>query len=163
MTVRVLLREIIDGMQLQSDEMSAYLNIRTGQVVPVSAEDLMAAEFGEADAAETDWEVEAAELARAVAAGKDYVALPDRFEIDEYRMMERFANGVTDGPASERLQRAIQGRGAFRHFKDAVQDLALAQQWYAYRDRAYEAIAIDWCDANGIEYTKDEAPPEADA
>ena len=163
MTVRVLLREIIDGMQLQSDEMSAYLNIRTGQVVPVSAEDLMAAKFGEADAAETDWEVEAAELARAVAAGKDYVALPDRFEIDEYRMMERFANGVTDGQASQRLQRAIQGRGAFRHFKDAVQDLGLAQQWYDYRDRAYEAIAIDWCDANGIAYTKEEAAPEADA
>ena len=154
MTVRVLLREIIDGMQLQSDEMSAYLNIRTGQVVPVSAEDLMAAEFGETDAAEADWEVAAAEIARAVAAGEDYVALPDRFEIDEYRMMERFANGVTDGQASQRLQRAIQGRGAFRHFKDTLQDLGLTQQWYTYRDRAYEAIAIDWCDAHGIAYTK---------
>src|SRR3972149_1521309 len=96
MTVRVLLREIIDGMQLQSDEMSAYLNIKTGQVVPVSAEDLMAAEFGETDAAEADWEVAAAEIARAVAAGKDYIALPDRFEIDEYRVMERFGNELTD-------------------------------------------------------------------
>jgi hypothetical protein len=163
MTVRVSLREIIDGMQLQSDEMSAYLNIETGQVVPVSAEDLMAAEFGETDAAGADWEIEAAEIARAVAAGKDYVALPDRFEIDEYRMMERFANGMTDAWANQRLERAIQGRGAFRRFKDAVQDLGLAQQWYEYRDRAYEAIAIDWCDANGIAYTKDEAPPEADA
>ena len=163
MTVRVLLREIIDGMQLQSDEMSAYLNIKTGQVVPVSAEDLMAAEFGETDAAEADWEVAAAEIARAVAAGKDYIALPDRFEIEEYRVMERFANELTDASASQRLQRAIHGRGAFRRFKDAVQDLGLAQQWYAYRDRALEAIAIDWCDANGIAYTKDAAPPEADA
>ena len=163
MTVRVLLREIIDGMQLQSDDMSAYLNVRTGQVVPVSAEDLMAAEFGEPPAAAADWEIEAAEMARAVAAGQDYLALPDRFEIDEYRMMERFANELTDASASQRLQRAIQGRGAFRRFKDAVQDLGLAQQWYTYRDRAFEAIAIDWCDANGIAYTKDAAPPEADA
>ena len=49
MTVRLALRDIIDGMQLQSDEMIAYLNRKTGQVVPVSDEDLAAAEAGEAD------------------------------------------------------------------------------------------------------------------
>jgi hypothetical protein len=162
MTLRVPLREIIDGMQFQSDEMSAYLNVRTGQVVPVSRDDLMAAEFGDTDAALTDWEAEAAEVARGVLAGKDYLALPDRFEIDEYRMMERFANGLTDAAASARLRRAIQGRGAFRYFKDSVQDLGLAQDWYAYRDGAYEELAIAWCKANSIEYTVDEPRRHAD-
>lgn len=47
MTVRAALREIIDGMESQSDEMAAYLKIKTGRVVPVSDEDLAPAEAGE--------------------------------------------------------------------------------------------------------------------
>ena len=163
MTPRVSLREIIDGMELQSDEITAYLNIKTGQVVPVSDEDLAAAELGETDGDQTDWEAEAAEIARGVLAGKDYIALPDRFEIDEYHMMERFASAVTDATASSRLRRAIQGRGAFRYFKDSLHDLGLAQEWFAYRDRAYEDIAIAWCEANGIEYTRNVPARQADA
>jgi len=163
MTVRVALREIIDGMQWQSDEMTAYLNIKTGQVVPVTDEDLAAAEAGDNDSDLADWEAKALEIARGVLAGADYIALPDRFEIDEYRMMERFASGVTDAAASARLGRAIQGRGAFRYFKDSVHDLGLTEEWYAYRDRQYEEIAIAWCEANGMEYTRDQSARHADA
>lgn len=155
MTVRVALHEIIDAMQWQSDEMTAYLNIKTGQAVPVGDEDLAAAEVGETDSDRADWEVEALEIARGVLAGEDYIPLPDRFEIDEYRMMERFAYGVTDAAASAHLRRAIQGRGAFRYFKDSVHELGLAQEWYAYRDRQYEEIAITWCEVNSVEYTRD--------
>lgn len=78
-------------------------------------------------------------------------------------MMERFAVGVTDAAASALLRRAIQGRGAFRYFKDSIHDLGLAQDWYAYRDRRYEEIAIAWCEAKGIEYTRDEPARQADA
>jgi hypothetical protein len=158
MTVRVALRDIIDGMQWHSDEMTAYLNLKSGQVVPVSDEELAAAEAGEASDASGDWEAEAREIARGVLAGEDYIALPDRFDIDEYRMMERFANAVTDAEASARLRHALQGRGAFRYFKDSVHELGLAQQWYAYRDRQFEEVAIAWCEANGIEYTRDQPP-----
>lgn len=155
MTVRVALHDIIDGMQWQSDEMTAYLNLTSGQVVPVSDEDLAAAEAGDGLA---DWEAEAREIARGVLAGEDYIALPDRFDIDEYRMMERFANAETEAEAGARLRQAIQGRGAFRYFKDSVHELGLAQQWYAYRDGQFEEVAIAWCEANGIEYTREQPP-----
>jgi hypothetical protein len=163
MTARVELRKIVEGMEWQSDDLSAYLNTKTGEVVPVSEEHLAVAEIGEDFSEREDWEREEIAIARAVLAGEDYVALPDRFEIDEYRMMERFAYRVTDAAASAQLQRAIQGRGAFRYFKDSVNDLGLAEGWYAYRDRAYEEIAIGWCEANGIAYTRDEPAPQADA
>ncbi|MBI1722816.1 MAG: hypothetical protein HYR48_02780 [Gemmatimonadetes bacterium] len=163
MPMCVRLREIVDGMESQSDEMTAYLNVKTGQVVPVSDEELAAAEAGEQASDQADWEAEALEIARGVLAGEDYIALPDRVEIDEYRMMDRFASTVPDPAASARLQRAIQGRGAFRYFKDSIHDLGLAEEWYSYRDRGYEEIAVAWCEAHGIEYTRNQPARQADA
>lgn len=162
-TVRVALGEIVDGMQWQSDEMQAYLNAKTGRIVAVSEEHLAAAESGEESSDLQDWEAEAMEIARAVLNGEDYIALPDRFEIDEYRMMERFAHGVTDAEASALLRRAIKGRGAFRYFKDSIHELGLVKEWYAYRDQAYEDTAIAWCEENGIEYTRDDNGSHSDA
>jgi hypothetical protein len=81
----------------------------------------------------------------------DYLALPDRFEIDEYRMMERFASGLQHARQGDELLAALRGRGAFRRFKDAAHRLRLIDEWYAFRDRGYEAVAQAWCDANNIE------------
>ena len=52
-----------------------------------------------------------------------YIALPDRFEINDYHMMQVFAY-----EHDERLVSAIQGRGAFRRFKDTAEEIeALAK------------------------------------
>lgn len=95
--------------------------------------------------------IELAEAREVLARGADYLALPDRFEIDEYRMMERFALGIADTGSQDQLVSALQGRGAFRRFKDAVLRLDLAERWYAYRNDAYEGVAWDWCEVNGVE------------
>ena len=163
MAAGVPLRKILEAMDWQSDEMTAYLNTKTGEVVVVSDEDLAVAESGDDLGGRAEWEAEAIDIARAVLTGQDYVALPDRFAIDEYGMMERFACSVTDAASSDRLQRAIRSSGAFRRFKDDVGDLGLAAEWYAYRDSSYEQIAIEWCDANGIVYTRDTSTGSADA
>ena len=153
----VALTQIVEGMQLQSDDMAAYLNTKTCQVVPVGDDELAAAEVEDEARDLSDWEAEAIGIARAVLRGQDYVALPDRFEIDEYRMMERFASGA-DEAGRGRLLRAIRGSGAFRYFKDTVQELGLAQEWYSFRDRAYEQLAAEWCRDNEIEYTRATPP-----
>ena len=147
MPVRVALSEILDAMAFQSDELSAYLHRPTGRVIAVSDEAIRAAEQGD------DASVEPEELADArgvLAGGEDYLPLPDRVEIDEYRMMERFAAGVADATAQEQLLAALRGRGAFRRFKDTALQLGLADAWYADRDHGYEAVARDWCQAHGI-------------
>ena len=163
MATAVPLRKILEGMDWQSDEMTAYLNRKTGEVVAVSDEHVEVVETGDDLGDRAEWEAEAIEIARAVLTGQDYIALPDRFEIDEYRMMERFAYSVTDAAHSDRLQRAIRGKGAFRFFKDVVHDLGLADAWYAYRDESHEQIAVEWCDANGIVYTRGASIGSADA
>jgi len=158
----VELKDIVDGMQWQSDSMGAYLNTKTGKVVPVSEEELFAADFDDDPLPLTDWEAEAAEVAQAVREGKDYIALPDRFEIDEYRMMERFALGA-GGPTRSSLLEAISGSGAFRLFKHTVRELGLSQEWYSYRNGAYEQVAKDWCREHGIVYSYPSPRVDADA
>ena len=52
------------------------------------------------------------------------------------------------------MVRTIQGRGAFRRFKDKLYDLNLEKQWYQYRDEAYEKIARQWCERHKIDFVE---------
>ena len=147
--MRVPIGEIVDGLQIQSDEMYSYLHRPTGRVVIVSDDALAAAEEDD-----EEW-VADEELATArsiLTAEDEYLPLPDRHEIDEYRMMERFATQLTDDREVDEVLTALRGRGAFRYFKDTVHRLGLAKAWYADRDECYAAIAREWCVANGVEF-----------
>lgn len=73
--------------------------------------------------------------------------LPEKRELNEYGMMEDFADAIH----SAQLHDAIRGRGAFRRFKEAVRYLGVEQEWYRFRDELYKRIAIEWCDENGVE------------
>jgi hypothetical protein len=83
-----------------------------------------------------------------------YLPLPDRFEINEYRIMERFCDAVADDDMREALCDAIRGRGAFRRFKDRVHGYGMAEAWYHYRDAALREIALAWCEEHDIPYTE---------
>ncbi len=154
----VSLREILEGMEFQSDEVTAYLHRPTGRVLSVSDEALQAAEEG-AGAESGVEEFELTDARGIVEAGDDYLPLPDRLEIDEYRMMERFAAGVADPAVRAELGDTLRGQGAFRRFKDAVRRFGVAEEWYRYRDRGYEDVARAWCEAHGLVLN----PPAADA
>ena len=148
MMIPVRISDIIAGMEMQSDEMTSYLHRPTGRVLTVSEEALRSAEEDDEDGVEPE---ELADARSVLAAVDEYLALPDRFEIDEYRMMERFATGIEDAREHDVLLVALRGKGAFRRFKDAVHELGLADSWYAFRDHAYNELARSWCEANKIE------------
>lgn len=146
---RVRLEAIVDGMEMQSDTMTSFLHRPTGRVLTVSEDALAAAEEDD-----EEW-VDDEELAVAreiVAGGAEYLALPDRFEIDEYRMMERFAASIEDDRSRDASLVALRGTGAFRRFKDTVHSLDLAEAWYAFREQAYGDLARTWCEANGVDH-----------
>lgn len=145
---RVRLSDIVDGMDFQSDDISSYLHRPSGHMLSVSDEAFRAAEEDDEDA------VEAEELAAALAISgrsSEYVALPDRFDIDEYSMMERFAVEIDDQFKREEAMASLRGSKAFRRFKDTVNRLELADDRYALRERLYQDLARSWCEANGIE------------
>jgi hypothetical protein len=83
-----------------------------------------------------------------------YLLLPTKFDIHEYRIMERFCYSVDDDDMRDDLCNAIPGRGAFRYFKDRIHAYGIADDWYRYRDEALREIAIAWCEENGIQFSE---------
>jgi hypothetical protein len=63
-----------------------------------------------------------------------------------YQDMADFADGITNDQAGHRLARAIQGRGAFRRFKDELYEEYpdLLPAWYAFRDARARRRAVQW-------------------
>jgi len=63
-----------------------------------------------------------------------------------YQDMADFADAITDERAGRRLARAIQGKGAFRHFKDELHEEypELVPAWYAFRDVRAKRRAVQW-------------------
>jgi Uncharacterised protein family (UPF0158) len=154
MAVQVKLKEIIEGLEFLTDEGTSYLNTTTGEVVYVTTEELRAAENDEPLEDFPDWQHDAIRIAGEIIETDHDLPLPDRFEINEYQIMERFCLSVAAASLRDDLCDAIRGRGAFRRFKDRVQVYGMAQDWYRYRDEALREIARAWCEAHDIPYTE---------
>jgi hypothetical protein len=69
-----------------------------------------------------------------------------------YQDMADFAVRVSDDRAGRRLARAIEGKGAFRRFKDELhQELPhLLPAWHAFRDARARRRAVDWLVDNSL-------------
>jgi hypothetical protein len=154
MKVQVKLKGIIEGLEFQSDEQSSFLNLTTGEVVSVTTEELRAAENEEPLEDFPEWQHDAIRIAKDIVETDHYLPLPDRFEIHEYSIMERFCLSVDDEDIRDDLCHAIRGRGAFRYFKDRIQAYGIAEDWYQYRDAALREIAVAWCEEHGLPYTE---------
>jgi hypothetical protein len=159
MAVPVKLRDIVDSISFQTDETSYYLNKETGDVTLLTDQEFRAAEEENGSSRELygleDEQIEIAKDILADARQQKYIALPDKFDIHEYSIMERFCLSIEDEAISDSLYRTIKGRGAFRRFKDAIYRYGVADDWYQYRDNAMRDIAMDWCEENAIEYSED--------
>lgn len=70
---------------------------------------------------------------------------------ESYGDLEDFTARVRDPRARELLERAIGGRGAFRRFKDTLQELGdLRAAWFAFHDARMERRAIEWLRDEGL-------------
>jgi hypothetical protein len=69
-----------------------------------------------------------------------------------YQDMADFADAITDERAGRRLARAIQGKGAFRRFKDELHEEHpdLLPAWYAFRDTRASGRAAQWLADNSL-------------
>lgn len=85
-----------------------------------------------------------------------FIRLPGQYEIHEYRMMEEFIEELDNQKMQSELYRAIQGRGAFRRFKDKIRYQGIEQQWYDFQNNSYREFALRWCKENNIRCEMDE-------
>lgn len=154
----VKLQDIIDEMEVQMDECQKYLNTETGEIITVSSEDLGIAEesdenddFSEYQDWQRDSINEALDVLMSWGNGK-YIKLPDKWDIHEYSIMEAFCGSLSNERISNALFSVIQGRGAFRRFKDSIYRYGVDDAWYRFRDEALKKLAIEWCEHNNILY-----------
>ena len=147
----ISLSEIISALEAASDECSSYLDPETGEIILVTEEERALTEdqcWDEAPA----WQLEMMPKIRAALEGDRWLELPDRFDIHEWSIMERFSREQNIERIRKGLLNAIHGAGAFSAFRSAIRIFGLEQSWYQFRDEALADIARDWLEEHKLQY-----------
>jgi hypothetical protein len=157
MPIEVKLNDVIDTLESAMDEHAYYFDKRSGEIVMVTDDDIAVAENEGLMLETPDWQQESIAKAREVLDDSgDFLPLPDKFEIHEYRIMEEFCLALENRQAGSELHRLIKGSGAFRRFRNAIREMGVDDVWYKFKQRALEEIATEWLEENGIPYTRDD-------
>ncbi len=144
--VHVKLEDIVEAIDSSSEETSAFIHKPTGTVYFITNEEIGIAEDDEDEEDCPEWQKENIQIARDyLKRPEDYLALPTKFDLDEYRLMEQFCLAIEDNAVREKMLYAIKGSGAFRRFKEELRHFNLADEWYKQRDLAIRDFARDWC------------------
>ncbi len=137
MAVEVNLQTIIEALELADDSISSFLDIETGEVHSITAEEFDLAEDPETDFEDLpDWQRDIAKLARIIQQheGKRYLALPDKFDVHEWAIMDRFSESLRVARLRNDLHAAIRGAGAFRLFKHMLTEYNLWDAWNQFKE-----------------------------
>lgn len=141
------------ALMWRSDETLSVLDLRTGEVRRCRLSRF-------ADEVE-DYELSEDEVDTGEAEG--YLVRIEPLESSvEYGWMAEFAASVTDSRLRDRLEVALDGRGAFRRFKDVLaQHPAERERWFGFRDARVRVVMREWLEDHDIEPTT--APPDRPA
>jgi len=111
----VKLQDVLEEMQMVSDEMTAYINLKTGELITITHEKVRLAEDSESEDDLPDWQAEMLPKVREVLDSKDFIPLPDKSEMNEWSIMQRFAaSQQRRASSSDPAKVAGSARPAFR-------------------------------------------------
>jgi hypothetical protein len=83
--------------------------------------------------------------------GTRYIAIPTAESHESYRDMEEFIDTVANQRIQAQLAHAIQGRGAFRRFKDTLLSYPdERERWFAYSRAQMRERMLAWLEGEGI-------------
>ena len=89
---------------------------------------------------------------------RNFVRIDPASTREQYRWMERFVGSVVDEPLRERLIISIDGKGAFRRFKDVLLAYpAERERWFSYRADLLHWHIAQWLEQHEITASND--PP----
>jgi hypothetical protein len=154
MSATVLLKDIVDALEMVSDEFLSFVDLDSGQVETVSRELLGEAEES-GDDEEPDlpaWQEPEWELAKRIVSTDRFVRLPTKYDVHEWEIMREFADAVESERIGKELLNALHGAGAFRYFKDTLRRHRMESAWFAFRTEALTEMARDWCEENHVEW-----------
>lgn len=136
-----------------------YLDLETGETVLIPGEVMDAAEEEESaeekEAAESlpEWEQELLALAKEIVSGNPrFREIPPRPSHEAYDQMVAFVRSLGDRLLQAKLEAALQGKGAFRRFKNELAGYPEVQEaWFKFKDAGEKEAARDWLRSIGIE------------
>lgn len=152
--LKVKLSDIIEGFDFQSDNLDVYLNMKTGEVIYIEDELYFLVNSDRDLSSYPEWQQESIKVAKKVMHEDYFEPFPSKYEINEYKIMESFSHSRKP-EIKERLLRAINGRGAFRRFKDEIFELGIRDDWFKYRKKQFKVIAINWSKTLDFEIIED--------
>lgn len=82
----------------------------------------------------------------------NYVELPDKYEVDEYRLMARFCCTRKKKRIINKLTDALMGKEPIRKFNEVVRKLKIVNEWNEYKLDELIKVSKDWCEKNDIKY-----------
>jgi hypothetical protein len=135
-TVRVSWDSVETAFERNSPDLHSYIDRETGEVLVA-----------------VDGAAEDAEARRQIAADPErYVKIDPASSREQYRWMERFVTSVAESELRDRLLIAIDGKGAFRRFKDALLSFpAERERWFNYRANLLHFHINQWFESKGLE------------
>src|SRR6476620_9975847 len=122
-----------DAFENNAPEVHSYLHLVTGEVLRVVD--------GIADP----------DMHARIASDSHYLRIEPVSSREQYRWMERFIPMVEEGELREQLSSAIDGKGAFRRFKDVLMSFsAERERWFTFRSERLRVFMEAWLAAHGI-------------
>src|SRR6266851_2756391 len=110
MSATVRLKDIVDELEMQSDECPSFLDLDTGEVHTVSLDLVHEAEESEDDE-DTEDDDEEWKMAKRIAFLDRVLKLPTKFDVHEWNIMQEFSDSVRRDRIREELLDAIHGPG----------------------------------------------------
>jgi hypothetical protein len=122
-----------DAFENNAPEVHSYLHLVTGEVLRVVD--------GIADP----------EMHTRIASDATYMRVEPVSSREQYRWMERFIPMVEEPDLREQLAAAIDGKGAFRRFKDVLMNFsAERERWFTFRSERLRVFMEAWLTAHGV-------------
>ena len=134
-----------------------YLDTQTGETVVIPDELMSAIGEGESCEGLPAWELELLPQAKEIIAGSDrYEEIPIRYGHQAFDLMVEFAKGVTDQGLQKALYSALNGRGAFRRFKDTLREYPeVEKQWFQFKAEKDKEEVKEWLESIEIEMVEE--------
>ena len=131
--LKIDLDELYSAMENSSYEVEYYLDLETGEILFVSED------MDDVETVKMKNQIEE-ELGR-------YELIPKAESYEGYRDMQAFIATVEDDHLSELLEVAINGKGAFRRFKDVLLNYPEERErWFQFKDDRMKERALEWLD-----------------
>jgi hypothetical protein len=100
-----------------------------------------------------DWMLDEVDLILEVLLNREerYIRIPERRKAAAYQSMTNFIETVEDPVLSEELSRALNGKGAFRKFKDVLIHYPKERKrWHGHNAKAMKREIREWLHSIGV-------------